>query len=140
MSGALVGLWRLESMEQRYDDGRVVYPFGQDAEGYIFYAADGFMSVAFQKAGRGPFQTGGQWTASDAEKARAYDSVLTYCGRYAVEGDRVVHAIEMSLFPNWIGDRQVRQFTLDGDSLTIRARIEPDTPQARASLMIFRRA
>ena len=29
---------------------------------------------------------------------------------------------------------------LEGDTLTIRARIEPDTPQARSSLMIFRRA
>lgn len=136
----LVGLWRLVSMEQRYDDGRVVYPFGPDAEGYIQYAPDGFMSVAFQRAGRTPFKSGGQWTASDEEKARAYDSVLTYCGRYSVAGDRVTHAIEMSLFPNWIGDKQVRQFERDGDTLTIRARIEPDTPQARSSLMIFRRA
>ena len=137
---ALAGLWRLVSMEQRYDDGRVVFPFGEDAQGYIYYAPDGFMSVAFQKAGRKPFETGGQWTASDAEKARAYDSVLTYCGRYTVEGDRVVHAIEMSLFPNWIGDRQVRHFELADDRLVIKARIEPNTPQARASLMIFRRA
>lgn len=74
------------------------------------------MSVAFQKAGRRPFTTGGQWTASDAEKARAYDSVLTYCGRDTCGRGgscRPRHRDEPVPL-NWIGDRQIRRFTRDG--------------------------
>ena len=75
-------------MEQRYDDGRVIYPFGKNVEGRIYYGADKSMFCAIQKCGRTPFSTGKQWTADDTEKACAYNDYLTYCGRYELlDGD-----------------------------------------------------
>lgn len=127
-------------MEQRYDDGRVTYPFGKEVQGYIFYGKDGIMFAAIQRAGRTPFKTGMQWTASQEEKAGAYDSYMTYCGRYELEGNRVTHAIEISLFPDWIGQRQVRTLRLDAGILYITARLEDGTPEARTSYLNLRRA
>jgi len=31
----------------------------------------------------------------------------------------VIHHIEISLFPNWVGVDQVRSFSLEGDRLTL---------------------
>lgn len=141
MSRALVqGLWKLRSMEQRYDDGRVVYPFGTDVQGYICYSPEGFMCGAIQRANRKPFVTGLQWTANAEEKAKAYDDYLSYCGPYDVIGnDTLVHTMEISLFPNWIGAQQKRTFKITGDTLAITARIEDGTPQARTSYLEFKR-
>lgn len=139
MNKAIQGLWNLRSMEQRYDDGRVVYPFGQEVQGQIYYGSDGTMFCAIQKGGRQPFTSGKQWTASVEEKARAYDDYLTYFGRYDVTGDEVTHSIEISLFPDWIGQRQLRTIRLEPDLLYISARLENGTPEARTSLLIWDR-
>ena len=57
------------------------------------------------------------------EKARAASGFMAYCGRYEVHGDHVVHHIEQSLFPNWVGTSQKRFIELEGDRLTL-----PRTP------------
>lgn len=133
------GLWNLLSMEQRYDDGRVIYPFGRNVEGRIYYGADKSMFCAIQKSGRTPFSTGKQWTADASEKAHAYDDYLTYCGRYGMEGHTVTHHIEISLYPDWIGKQQVRKIRIDDGKLLITARLEDNTPEARTSLLIWER-
>ncbi len=38
-TAALIGAWRLVAMEYRHADGRVRYPYGRDATGYIIYTA-----------------------------------------------------------------------------------------------------
>ena len=133
------GLWNLLSMEQRYDDGRVIYPFGRNVEGRIYYGADKSMFCAIQKSGRTPFSTGKQWTADASEKARAYNDYLTYCGRYEMDGDTVTHHIEISLYPDWIGKRQSRKIRLMNGRLHITARLEDNTPEARTSLLVWER-
>lgn len=133
------GLWHLQSMEQRYDDGRVLYPFGQDAEGRIFYAEYGHLFVAIQRGSRQPFTSGKQWTASSEEKASAYNDYLSYCGRYEIDGDHAKHLIEISLFPDWIGACQVRSLRLESGLLYIGARLDEGTAEARTSLLIWKR-
>jgi hypothetical protein len=44
---------------------------------------------------------------------------MAYCGRHEVRGDQVVHHIEQSLFPNWLGTNQQRFIKLDGNRLTL---------------------
>ena len=50
----LVGTWRLVSWETRYEDGSVIHPMGDDAVGFLVYAADGYIgrhTVAKQSSG-----------------------------------------------------------------------------------------
>jgi hypothetical protein len=42
-------------------------------------------------------------------------------GRYSFLGDRVIHHVELSLFPNWVGSDQERWVELVGDRLTLTA-------------------
>jgi len=84
MRDALLGRWSVVSWYQAYDDGHVVYPFGEDPTGFIDYQDAGYMCCTIARSGRANFETGGQWNASAAEKAAAYDSYLSYSGTFDV--------------------------------------------------------
>lgn len=54
------------------------------------------------------------------EKARAAETYVSYSGRYVFRGDRVIHDVELSLFPNWSGVEQERLGEVTGNRLTLR--------------------
>ena len=114
-----VGAWRLVSFELRGSDGQVGYPLGQDAMGYILYTEYGYMSVAMMSANRLKFAAGDIGAGTDKEKAAAADTYVSYSGRYTIQGSKVVHHIEVSFFPNWVGADQERLFELDGNRLSL---------------------
>jgi hypothetical protein len=118
---ALVGAWRLVSWENRAADGQVTYPKGPDALGYLIYTADGRFSVTISRAGRAGFAGGDLLGGTTEDKVRAVEGFTAYAGRYSFHGDRVVHHVELSLFPNWVGTDQERAAELAGDRLTLSA-------------------
>jgi hypothetical protein len=139
----LLGTWNIISWEQRYDDGRVTYPLGKALDGFIAYDRHGRMSCMMAKADMVPFESGGQWNASEAERARAYSSFMSYAGRYSINGDVVTHHVEISLFPNWKNNQQKRRVKLlrdhAGDMLEIIARLEDGTSEARSAVLTWKR-
>jgi hypothetical protein len=136
----LAGRWELVTFEQNYDDGRHVYPMGEGPQGIIQYTEDGFMSCMISRQNRENFTTGGQWNASDAEKAGAYNSMMSYAGRYSVADNTVTHFVDLSLFPNWIGGQQQRVFKFDDQGLlSLTARLEENTSEARTALLLWKR-
>jgi hypothetical protein len=96
-SDALVGAWRLVSWENRAADGEVTYPMGTDA------------------------LAGDLLGGTTEEQARAVQGFVAYAGRYGFLGDRVIHHVELSLFPNWVGSNQERWVELAGRRLTLSA-------------------
>ena len=115
----LLGTWRLVELVSRTADGDVVYPFGRDAVGYITYTPDGRMSVSIMSADQARFAGEDIAGGTTAEKATIAETYLSYCGTYEIRGDTVLHHVEISAFPNWIGADQVRTFALDGDRLSL---------------------
>lgn len=134
------GTWRLESVSLEEENGASSLPFGEHPFGYITYTADGYMSVAFMKADRGQFASGDSGDGTDEEKIAAAESYMSYCGRYEEPEDRVLHRIEVSLFPNWVGTTQERFFHFDGARLVLTTapyRVYGKTQTAR---VVWRRA
>jgi hypothetical protein len=119
--GALVGAWRLLSWENRAADGQITYPLGVDALGYLLYTADGRFSVTISRRGRAGFAAGDLLSGTTEEQARAVEGFVAYAGRYSFHGDRVIHHVELSLFPNWVGTDQERWVELAGDRLILSA-------------------
>ena len=119
--GALVGAWRLLSWENRAADGQITYPMGADALGYLLYTADGRFSVTISRRGRAGFAAGDLLSGTTEEQARAVEGFVAYAGRYSFHGDRVIHHVELSLFPNWVGSDQERWVELAPDRLILSA-------------------
>ncbi len=99
----LIGTWRLESFEMRDEEGHIAYPFGRESIGFITYTSDGRMSVQFGSAHRSDLRYDDWLGATTAEIDQAARAYFAYCGTYEVRGNEVIHHIQASLMPNWIG-------------------------------------
>ena len=120
MKGArIAGTWRLANYEAHGNDGSVSYPLGRYAVGYLIYTDDGFMSVAMMAAGRKSYARENLLGGTDEERLAAADGFFSYCGRYELEGDSVLHHIDVAFFPNRVGTSQRRYFRLEGDCLLL---------------------
>jgi lipocalin-like protein len=119
----LICTWRFVSWKNRsLHDGEVSHPLGKDAVGYIMYGQDGYMSVSIMRPDRPKFAAGDLLSGGAQERARATDTYVSDYGRYEFRGDTVVHRVELSLFPNWVGVEQERLVEVKGDRLTLSTR------------------
>jgi hypothetical protein len=134
LASALTGTWRLERWELVYEDGRPPEcPLGEDAEGFLIYTADGYVSASLARARRAPLDQ------SDAAKARAFEAYFGYAGRYAVRDGAVIHHIAIAPNPALTGVETLRNVSLEGDRLTLSG---PDfaATSPRSHRIVWRRA
>lgn len=103
----LVGTWKLVEWEADID-GRPVTPFGGPTTGLLTYTSDGRMWGTLMRVDRPKVDGDTLAAAPEVERAAAAAGYLNYAGTYVVDGDVVIHFVEVSLFPNWIGGQQVR--------------------------------
>jgi hypothetical protein len=136
---SLIGIWSLESFELQSSSGEISYPYGKAPVGYIMYNNDGFMSVAIMSAGRQRFAANDIFGGTSEEKIAAIDTYLSYSGRYEITQQRVLHQIEVSLFPNWVGTTQERIVALRGDSLQLSTDTQVINGQPQTARLIWKR-
>ncbi len=108
----IVGAWRLVHSVTVTPDGKRVYPFGEDAVGYICYSDTGVMAVQISRRSR----------ADGEDPSRLIHDYLAYFGRYEIDTDRqlVRQFVEGQIFP---GDHPAvleRKYRFDGDLMSLR--------------------
>jgi hypothetical protein len=132
----LIGTWKLQSyVREVLPGGERVSQFGDHPDGYLTYTADGRMHAILIMDKRAPPR---EVVPTDAEKSRLFASMVSYAGTFAVEGEKVVHHVDISWNQAWTGTDQVRFFKLDGDRLTITtapARSPLDGKEGRSVLV-----
>ena len=124
----LVGAWRLFSyVEKDVDTGEEHSPMGKNPEGIIMYTPDGYMSAQLCTPGRKKFSGGDMYRGQSAEYVQAGSTYMAYSGPFYVNEAKqsLEHEMNVSFFPNWKGQRQVRVVSIDGDVL----HLSTDTPQ-----------
>ncbi|MGW3246265.1 lipocalin-like domain-containing protein [Streptomyces sp. NPDC001070] len=121
LRNSLIGAWRLVSYEATdVVGGDVVEPFGPRPRGLITYTPGGQMSAQIMRVDRPDFRQGRLEEGLPEELAAAAEGYLAYAGTYAIpEDDVVVHHVELSLFPNWVGGTLTRVAALDGGRLRL---------------------
>jgi hypothetical protein len=141
----IIGTWSL--IDYRRTKGEVVVlPFGADPLGFLQYGAEGRMSATLAHRSRPSLSTppGADWRGDPAEWAEAAMSYVAYTGRYQVEGDRVSHFVDASLYPNWTGTTLLRWASLverEGETLLLLVTAPPGPPDkdALVSHLLWRR-
>lgn len=123
MSDQFVGAWKLMSFERRTTAGEITYPMGQSPVGRLTYDALGRMTAQLMRPDRPKFQSASSGRGSPEEKLAAFDGYIAYYGTYTVnESERtVIHHVEASLYPNWVGSDQRRRFEFSEGRLILRA-------------------
>lgn len=114
---AFIGTWELVSWVMHNKEGQKYFPYGEDAKGFLIYTDSGLMSVHIMKYQRPLFQSQSLFDVTPEEALQSYSSYISYCGRFEILPDRVVHYIQMHTSPNWIGATVERHYNLDDDLL-----------------------
>jgi hypothetical protein len=110
----IVGAWRLRRYWIQYDTDPIAFALGEDPVGFILYTPNGYMCGTMQRRGVPAFAVADRLRARPEEKIAAFDDYVTYCGRWRADGARILHRIEASLLPNWVGDEQARDAVWHG--------------------------
>jgi hypothetical protein len=124
LAARLVGAWVLETYVAEDPDGTLREPFGPAPVGLLVCGADG-LAVQVMDPRRPRWERRVPEAERRADLTAGAEGYIAYAGRYEVEADggtpTVVHHVEISLVPNWVGRAQRREAVLDGDRLRLTA-------------------
>jgi len=113
----ILGTWKLQSLvHEATATGQRSSPFGDHPDGYLSYSADGRMYAIGVVEDRPKPR---DLVPTDEEKVKLQGSMLAYAGTYTVDGEKVVHHLDISWNQSWTGTDQVQFYKLDGDILTL---------------------
>jgi hypothetical protein len=117
-----IGRWRLTSWTAVHDDGRMEYrpPFGDRQQGVVMFGSDGWVAVQIAATARPTMSGPDPFSAPESEQAKAFATYLAYVASYEVRQDDLQLKIDLSLYPQWVGAAQVRQYRFDDGELILR--------------------
>ncbi len=100
---SIVGTWRMVKFEYRAEDGTRFFPYGEQADGVIVYDEEGMMSTIITRTDRPSVSAHDFVNIPDEEKIELSKGFVAYAGKYEMLPDRIVHHVEISYIPNWVG-------------------------------------
>lgn len=105
----IIGTWKLVSWVYNNEKGETVHYFGENAGGILMYDKSGYMNAQLTRGDRKRFVSDSIGDGSVQEIDQAYKSYAAYYGKYyeRTPGE-IVHEVEGSLFPNWVGHDEIR--------------------------------
>jgi Lipocalin-like domain len=118
----LVGTWKLVSASTATSTGeRNETPYGPGPAGLLTYTADGRVAAMISHGGRNSLPT----FAKLNEQAEAFKTFFAYAGRYKLNGNEVIHSVEISSIQDYVGKDLVRSVKFQGDQIVL---VTPPTP------------
>lgn len=112
----IAGSWSLVSLEVHQGDNRIAV-FGSNPRGLQVMTPEGRFAVITTRSELPLYASNNRMQGTDDEyRAIGQGANATY-GRYTIDeaGGTITFHVEVSTFPNWEGQDQVRAFTLEGD-------------------------
>ncbi|MBC7811632.1 MAG: lipocalin-like domain-containing protein [Burkholderiales bacterium] len=113
-----VGAWKLVSVEFHDTTNGGVRTAA--ANGRLMYDEQGNMSAQMFYPGRPMFASNDAFKPTPEEAVAAFSGSTAYFGTYSVdnEGQTIIHHVEDSVYPNYIGQHLRRKFRFDGERVT----------------------
>ena len=116
------GAWKLLSSEMRSSSGDVQYPLGKDCCGRLVVDPLGNFSAQLMRRERPRFANDDVVRGTDDEIRTAYQGYVSFWAKMEVNESKreISYVVEGSLFPNWLGHRNLRYYEFDDDRLTLK--------------------
>ena len=107
----IVGTWKLVSVVYEDVQTKERTPvLGEHPKGWQIATPEGRWLALVTADGRKVPQT-------DAERAAALRTMISYTGRYRLENGKVITKVEAAWNEAWVGTEQVRAYRFEGDDL-----------------------
>lgn len=110
-SDALAGNWKLVSWQVVVGE-EIQNPFGLHPRGYLLLTREGRAMVITTAESRKPGD-------DTADRAALHKSMLSYTGKYRLEGNDFITTVDISWNESWNGTEQRRHYRIEGDRLLI---------------------
>ena len=111
----IIGTWKLVSVMYEDQETKALTPvLGNNPRGRQIATADGRW-LALVTAEKRPVPK------TDEERAQALRTMISYSGRYTIEGNKVTTKVEIAWNEAWVGGEQVRFVRFEGDKLYIES-------------------
>lgn len=111
MDARLQGTYKLAGFDAAIDGGDWNSLFGVQPLGHAVITPTRFIAVLTAQ-GRKPGR-------AVEERAALFDSLCAYSGRYRLEGDKLITAVDTSWNEVWNGTDQARTWSLEGKRLSL---------------------
>jgi hypothetical protein len=114
------------------DTGEITEPWGTQPQGWLVLTPEGRLITVTTAGHRLPPTT-------DAEAAAQLLSMVCYSGKTRMDGNaRFVTEVDVAWHPAWLGTKQARNFTLEGEVLSIHTDVvvHPAYPGRSVSFML----
>lgn len=109
----LIGLWKLVSYEVEVrENGERLPVMGGHPTGYAYFTPEKRVFFVLTGEGRRPAET-------EAQRAALMGTLVSYSGTFRLDGDSWTADLDVAWDPKWVGTKQTRMFTLDGDRLQV---------------------
>ena len=117
-----IGTWKLISSEMRTSTGEIHFPLGEDCIGNIIFDDAGNFSAQLMRVDRPEFASGDILRGTTEEMTAAYQGYVAFWAKFEVDEEKreFTYVIQGSLFPNWIGQQNLRYYKFEGDRLTYK--------------------
>jgi len=113
----LAGTWKLISASSKTPNGEQIdTPYGSNPTGLLTYTEEGRVASVISYGGRKPLPLTGGTTEQQAE---AFKTCLAYAGVYTLDGDKIVHHVEVSSIQNYVGRELARQIKFEDDRIIL---------------------
>lgn len=115
----LLGTWELQRTYETVDGAETGrHPIGEGATGVLHYLPDDRVAVLMANGGR-TLLSKGRYNSEEAETATSARTFTAYAGTFTVQGDDILHHLDLCLYENDSGTDYLRHARREGDRLTL---------------------
>jgi len=140
MTAAILGTWKLVSVSSSTAGGeRNDSPFGADPTGFLTYTQDGRMSAIVSYGERKPLSSTDSHLAPVEEQAEAFRTFVAYAGRFTLNGDTVIHHVEVCSIQNWVGTDLIRGIKIEAEQIVLISSPTPVDGKTQTFRLIWQR-
>ena len=77
------------------------------------------MTAIISYGGRKRLSSSDSRSAPAEEQAEAFRTFVAYAGRYTLDGDKVIHHVEISSIQNWVDTDLIRSIKFEGERIAL---------------------
>ncbi len=97
------------------------------------------MTAIISYGGRKRFSSSDSSSAPVKEQAEAFRTFVAYAGRYTLNGDNVIHHVEISSIQDWVDTDLVRSVKFEGERIVLVAPPMPAGGKIQTFELIWQR-
>lgn len=136
----IAGAWRLVAWEIDVPGmDEPAHPFSDQPVGWLVYSSDGVMSAQLMRPDRPGLGGRSIRKLDEEERLAVLETFFAYAGHYYIDGDTIVHQVDVALNPDFIGQDQFRKATLNGKVLTLTGQETDVQGRQRGHRLIWER-